>query len=938
MEMRTLVGSLALLGLASHAVAQNEPQRITITGSSIKRIQSEGALPIQVIRSEEIARSGITSTEQLVQALAANGTGVDNMISNQGGDFLNSLINSGRGANNGSSAANLRGLGSQNTLVLLNGRRISPHGLNGKAVDLNAIPFAAIDRIEILKDGASAIYGTDAIGGVMNFILKKDYTGLELSATVDATQHGGGNLYNGSVVFGTGTLESTGFNLMAALGYSKQARLRGTERDFHNGYQPALGLAMDTTGTPFANIAAAAGTALPAGFTSPGITGTQNRVNLLALQGKCESVFGMSPYRGDITGFTNAQRACAYDYGRDWSLQQPVERLNLVTRGMLKFGADHMAFAEVTASRVTSDVQYTPNQLTTVARGANYPVYQKDLNGVDVRDSSGNLVRAPYYLDLTGQVPGYDNTKPIRIRWRCDACGFREQSTESTTYRALVGLEGLVAGWDYRLGLSTAASKADTSFQDGYFIETKLKSVMETGLINPFLQPGQKQTQQALDLLESAKYRGPLYGGEAKLTQIDGVVSGELFKLPAGALAGALGFDLRKESFNFTDGTVGVPQLLGAGSPASLPRAKRDVKALFAELNVPIVKDLEAQLAVRYDKYNDFGSTTNPKVSLRWVPIKELLFRGSYNTGFHAPDFGPLYEGESRGQFNSDVDDPVFCPSNPGNPNFCKIRPLTRTGSNVNLTPEKSKQHSLGVVIAPSDFFSASVDVFSVDITDRIGVQTPTYILTNFKTLGNLIVRDPTTNVIDYVRAGYINVGGDKVRGADVNLTLNFKLAAGKVTAKLDGTYLDKYLTRLSPAEPWVQRVGEFGDSSYLWDLKLRWKHNASVTWTQGDWSATLAQDYKAGYREEVDGYGSGLNLQSKGFQSKVASYSLYNASLTYTGIKSLSVTAGVKNVLDTDPPFSLHNVDNIAGAGWDARVGDPRGRAYTLRMNYKFW
>ena len=939
MKLKTLAASLSLVGFAVPALAQSvSDQRVEITGSSIKRIQSEGALPLQIIRAEDIAKAGITSAEQLVQALASNGTGVDNMISNQGGDFLNSLINSGRGANNGSSAANLRGLGAQNTLVLLNGRRISPHGLNGSSVDLNSIPFAAIDRIEILKDGASAIYGTDAIGGVMNFILKKDYRGLEIGSTVDVTEAGGGNIYNGSLTFGAGSLDSTGFNFIASLGYSKQDRLRGNQRDFHNGYQPSRGLAMDTTGTPFANIAAAAGTALPAGYRIAGNTTTQNRVNLLALQGKCETITGQLPYRGDITGFNNAQQACAYDYGRDWSLQQPVERLNLVSRGMLKLGKDHTGIFEFTGSRVTSDVQYTPNQLTTVARGANYPVFQQDLSGAVVKDAAGNPIKAPYYLDLTGQVPGYDNTKPIRIRWRCNDCGYREQSTESKTYRALLGLEGLIGGWDYRVGLSTAGAKADTQYLDGYMIESKLKSVMETGLVNPFLQPGQKQTQAAMDLLESAKYRGPLYGGEVRLNQIDGVVSGELYKLPAGALTGALGVDLRKESFKFVDGTVGVVALIGAGSPPSLPKVSRDVKAVFAELNVPIFKNLEAQLAVRHDKYNDFGSTTNPKVALRWQPAKELLVRGSYNTGFHAPDFGPLYAGESRGQFNSDVDDPEFCPKNPGNVNFCKIRPLTRSGSNPNLQPEKSKQHSIGFVVAPSDMFSASLDVFEVEITDRIGVQTPNYILANYQTLGNLIVRNPTTNVIEYVRAGYVNIGGDKVRGADVNVTLNFKTDIGRVTAKIDGTYLDSYLTRLGPAEPWSQRVGAFGDSTYLWDLKLRWKHNASVTWARGDWSTTLSQDFKSGYREEVDGYGSGLNLQDKGFQSKVASYSLFNVSATYTGVKNLSITAGVKNVLNSDPPFSLHNIDNIAGAGWDARVGDPRGRAYTLRVNYKFW
>ncbi|MBL8334219.1 MAG: TonB-dependent receptor [Rubrivivax sp.] len=938
MKLTPLAAAIALLGLATAATAQNTPQRVEITGSSIKRIADEGALPLQIIRAEDMARAGITSTEQLIQSLSANGNGVDNMVSNQGGDFLNSLAFSGRGANNGASSASLRGLSPQNTLVLLNGRRISPHGLNGKSVDLNTIPFAALDRVEVLKDGASAIYGTDAIGGVINFILKRDFTGLELGTSVDITEAGGGNIYNANVLFGAGSLDKTGFNFMANLSFSKQDRLRGTQRDFHDGYQPERGLAMDTTGTPYANVVNAAGTAIPASWTIPGTTTRQTRFNPLAVAGNCETIDGQVPYRADITGFNNARQACAYDYGRDWSLQQPVERLNLVARGTLKLGANHTGLVEVTASRVTSDVQYTPNQLTTLARGAEYPVFRRDINGNVVRDANGNPVPAPYYLDLTGQVPGFDKTKPIRVRWRCVACGFREQSTETDTYRVLLGMEGTMTGWDYRWGLSTAASKANTDYTDGYFVESKLKAVMDTGLVNFWLKPGEKQTQEAMDLIESAKYRGPLYGGEAKLTQFDLVASREMFKLPGGMATLALGTDLRRESFQFSNGNDGlVLALIGAGSPDTLPTKSRTVKAVFGELALPIVKGLEAQVAVRHDSYSDFGESTNPKVALRWQPIKQMVVRGSYNTGFHAPDFGPLYERDVRGQFNSDVDDPVFCPTNPGNAEFCKIRPLTRSGGNPDLKPERSKQFTLGFVIEPSEMFSASVDFFQTEIKDRITTRTPQEVLANFATLGDLIVRNPTTNVIEYVRAGWVNAAGDKVKGVDLNLTFNLPTSMGRFTAKIDGTYLDSYKVRKTPGDPWVERVGEFGDSTYLWDLKLRWKHTASVSWSQGPWNATLTQLFSSGYKEEVNGYGSGLNLQNLGFQSRISDYTLYNVSVTYTGIKNLTLSAGIKNLLNTDPPFSLHNVDNVAGAGWDARVGDPRGRAYTLRATYRF-
>jgi iron complex outermembrane recepter protein len=938
MKLKSLAQGLVIAGLASHVLAQ-ETQRVEITGSSIKRIQAEGALPVQIIRAADLEKQGISNVEQLVSILSSNGNGQDNLVSNQGGDFLNSLISSGRSGNNGSSAVSLRGLGAQNTLVLLNGRRISSHGLNGKSVDLNAIPLAAMDRIEILKDGASAIYGTDAIGGVMNFILKKDYRGLEISGFADFTAGGGGDIIKGTVLYGLGSLDKDGFNLMASVSLDSNSRLRGSQRDFHNGFQPDKGLAPDTTGTPYANVASAGGTALGSALVVPGSPSNgYNRVNLLALQGRCGILPNQYAYQPAVTGFPRNGAACAYDYGKDWSLMQPVDRINLVSRGSFKLGTDNTAFVELIASQVKSAVEYTPNQITTVARGANYPAF--------IVNAQGQTVRSPYYpLDLAVAVnalrPNSFNTAlPVRVRWRCLDCGPRQQDTTSDTYRLLFGMEGLVAGWDYKLGLSTGQSKGETVLGDGNLYEGRFKAAMDTGLINPFLLPGQSQTPQALALIDGAKAIGAkLYGGKATVRQVDGSLSRELFNLPAGPLAMAVGFDVRKESFDFRDDQSSQTEaIIGAGSPAALPKVDRDIKAVFAELNVPIVKNLEAQFAVRSDRYSDFGSTTNPKVALSWRPMPSLLLRGSYNKGFHAPDFGPLYEGSTDGQFTSDVNDPTYanCATAP-DPLFCSIRPATKSGGNPRLQPEKSKQWSIGTVIAPTDWFTASIDLFNVEIDDRISNRTPQEVLANAGTLGQYIVRNPNGS-INYIQGGWLNVAGDKVRGVDLGLALNHKNDMGRWTATLDGTYLNSYKTRKFDSDPWSERVGEFGDFDFLWDLKLRWKHTATFGFARGDWSTTLTQIYKSGYKSEVDGYGSGVILQDLGFQKKIKAYTTYNLSFAYTGMKSTTLTMGISNLFNTDPPFSNHNVDNVAGAGWDARVADPRGRAFNLRLTHKFF
>ena len=309
-KLKILVGSLALLGMASHALAQGE-QRVTITGSSIKRIQIEGALPVQTITREDIDRAGLVSAEQLIARLTANGTGADNLSSNVGIQLGTTDRN-----NNGNSSANLRGLGSSSTLVLLNGRRIAAHGAKGNSVDLNWIPLAAVERVEVLKDGASAIYGTDAIGGVINFILRRNYSGFEATAFADVTQEGGGNILSGSLLGGVGDLARDGYNLMASLTVDRQKKLAGSERDFSNGFQPERGLSPDTAGAPFASQTGGAGTGIGATFTLPS-TGAQtyNRANLLSFQNNCDAIPGMSQYQSALWAAPGARWACAYDYG-----------------------------------------------------------------------------------------------------------------------------------------------------------------------------------------------------------------------------------------------------------------------------------------------------------------------------------------------------------------------------------------------------------------------------------------------------------------------------------------------------------------------------------------------------------------------------------------------------------------------------------------------
>jgi len=208
-------------------------------------------------------------------------------------------------------------------------------------------------------------------------------------------------------------------------------------------------------------------------------------------------------------------------------------------------------------------------------------------------------------------------------------------------------------------------------------------------------------------------------------------------------------------------------------------------------------------------------------------------------------------------------------------------------------------------------------------------------VITQYSTYKQYVIRKPNGE-IKSVDAPYLNLAGDEARGVDLNVTAVFANDFGRWVAAFDGAYLDSYKSRYLNTDPWTERVGKFGDATFGWDLHVRWKHSLSLTWSQGLWSATLGQNFTSSYQSEQDGYGTGFN--PVGAPDRVASYALYNLSATYTGFKDLSLTAGIKNLFDTKPSYSSHNVDNVAGAGWDARVGDPRMRSFTLRANYKFW
>jgi iron complex outermembrane receptor protein len=878
---------------------------------------------------------------------------MDNLASNT--DVANG---SGRGSN-GLSAANLRGQGSNNTLVLLNGRRLAAHGLNGGVVDLNQIPMAALERVEILKDGASAIYGTDAIGGVINFILKKNYKGVQMEAFTDITEHGGGNISRVSLTGGFGDLEKDKYNLLFSLGHSESQALRGNQRDFVNLFQSSRGLSPDTTGAPFATVTGI--TSLASGLTNKTTTGptlpgggaqTYRYVNPLNLPGGagCNSVAGMGAYDYLLWGAPGNKYACAFDTAVAAALQQPQNNTNLVARGTMALG-EHQIFAEFTGAQVSSAKTFSAQQISsssTATVGTAPFVIPNPLYNLAYPSTGASYAAvAAQLISVFPQLAGPTYAgKPFSFKWRCIPCGSRQYDTSSDTSRVLIGADGpmpWLTGWDYRAGISTASSDTTSVLGGGYYFGVPFAALINTGVLDPFLPAGQSQTAAAMAGLAAASAQGTkLYGGKYTLSQADATASGPLFKLPAGDVMAAVGMDLRTEKFAFNGNATDVVIQLGIPNAAfdsvnTMNTVKRDIKAVFTEVLVPITKQLEATVAVRHDDYTGFGGTTNPKVSMRFAPVEQFLLRGSYNTGFRVPDFKQQFFGVTEAPGGTTTVDPAKCATlkvDITKPGCEAIVFNTLFGGNPALQPEKSKQGTVGFVWAPTSTTSIGADWWTINKTGTIQATSIPTLLANYTLFPQNFIRDTAGNIVQ-IDTRWINAGETVTSGVDINASATGKFGEAKWGVALEGTYLLEKKSRVIASAPFGP--SEIGQFNPLTDPGLRWKHSLTGTYARGDWVATLTQVYSSGYKQNVIG-AVGAAFIPADWNPNVAAYTLYNASVTYSGFKDLGITVGVKNLLDKTPPFAItYDTNTGAGSSWDPRVADPRGRSLSLLASYKF-
>jgi iron complex outermembrane receptor protein len=660
----------------------------------------------------------------------------------------------------------------------------------------------------------------------------------------------------------------------------------------------------------------------------------------------------MQAYDTKLWNFPEAEFACAWDTGRAAVLQQPIETINFVSRGVLQLGA-HQIAAEITGSTADSAKRFSNLQLTPNTSTQNYAF---------PRNAASQAVYDRIFNQLVAVFPTLEARRglPMSYRWRCIECGRREIETTTDTGRVFLGADGPIGflnDWEYRTGASYAYSEAESQLGTGYYyrnttrdasgsiIANGIIDALNTGVINPFLRPGESQSQAALDLLKGASAEGViLYGGKFSVTQIDASMSGPLFSMGTGDVLAAVGVDWRKEEYRFNgDRRAAAARPIIIAAPFddgnALAGVSRNVKAVYGEVMVPLVTGMELTAAVRRDEYDGFGSTVNPKISVKYRPADFVMFRGSYNEGFRVPSFNQIFNASSQAPYSGrDIADPAKCAG--GRPDATKpecavVQPTIIQGGKPDLGPEEAKQASFGIVLEANDNFSVSADWWRVNRIGKIQILSLQQLADNYTTFSDRYGRGASGNLIS-IDQRWVNAGESKTRGLELAMRLRGEAWGGNWSAGLDGTKMLQKRSRIAPSLPLGR--SEIGLFTFAGDLGLDWKHNAYFTFTRGDWSASISQIYRSSYlNQELPGVTAGI-VSPPNLDRFVDTYITYNASVTWKGFDGLTVTAGIKNLLNEDPPFAITYDSNFgSGSSWEPRVADPRNRSFTLLMEYKF-
>ncbi|GAB2854933.1 TonB-dependent receptor [Pseudoduganella ginsengisoli] len=929
---KSIIAAAVAIACAQSAMAQQAAesiQRVEITGSSIKRTNTEAAGSVTTMNRADIERLGATTALDILKSVAAVGEG-SNSATASSGSFAP-----------GSSSVDMRALGKVSTLVLVNGRRIAPYGLAESAqenfTNLDAIAAESIERIEILKDGASAIYGSDAIAGVVNLILRKEYTGVKLKTSYTAMD--GFDDYrkrNASILAGWGDIDKNGFNTYVALeGYKTDGWSRGEVRslvpawhrltpgrstwDAKSTFSPTGNYFLSST-----NIVAAPG--CPADAIDP----TDKLCKLDVL-----------PYTGDAT------------FNDRWALTSNTH---------FRIGSSIDANFEITAAGAKTDYIVAPFSASNGSTTSSTSVWYNAIEGKMVGPFS--------YPKLPVGHPSNPYSTPVEYRARLmdTGNGFNFNSTDSKQSRFMLALTGQIGDYDWKSAAGYMSSNATKA----------TRAVSAKGYTNAIVNKTYKfgQTNDT-ELLESM-FPVRTTKGDAKIAFIDGTITGEVAQLPAGPLSIAVGADLRRMSYAMASSDnvlrgdlVGI---FGLQVDDSMTQG-----AVFTEATIPVFKKLELNAALRADKTNTSDAHVTPKLGLRFNATDNLLLRATAAGGFRAPNIIETGNGLGRSSVSNNVNDLKRCPTATALNNIVQNAPGATTAdkqlantyrnneclaslpsfvkSNPDLKPETSKSLTVGMVWEPIKNTVFTLDFFSIERKDEIGTRTVVDVLKAEDSLkpGTLVRIDSTAQDNEFIALAkkygnttatfpvgklglvynpYVNSGKTRAKGFDFEASTRQKLGAlGDLTLKLDGVY------------NWNFQSFNVGDNTYgpnqygTYDSFLnmgvggRLNANVMAVLKTGVMTNGVTVHYAGNYSNNSEDSPTYCVTQKVAAENMAACETVkppvtmdYNFS--YTGIKNVKLSLYVNNVFNKEQAVKWRY-------GWDYQ--NPGLRTYGFAASYEF-
>ena len=846
-------------------------EAFSVTGSRIKRIDAETPQPVVRITDADFKATGFSTLGDAIRAMPQiNGS---SLVSTDGGTSFTPGVNS----------FNLRGLGGNNTLVLINGRRAAPFasaGFNGfqTVFDFNSIPVAAIESLEVLKDGASAIYGSDAVAGVININLRKNYTGLTTELSFGNTVGTDSNERTFFAIFGA---QSGKLSLVTTFDYQQRASIYGRDLDYTD----------ESNGVPYGGIDQRS--------SQPPIAGVRG---LTGLPGFANGRATFLTPQANPTLANAVNQTPLYNFQEVAGFTPDTSSYGFYARGMYDFSDTLRAYAELSFRRSEVYIDAAPTNYFSANELGDAP------NGAGIFPATNPF--NPFGQNV------------LDLRYRLMELGNRVQESIADTPRVVVGMQGdLPIGdwtWDgaitYSKNSVTQLSHNQTSDR---LVQNALNGIVLNGTtryLNPF---GPNHT----DIINYLRITNPNYD-TFEIKAADFSASGKLFDLPAGAVNLAVGGEYREEKMENVGTQLNRDGQMVGGGQASDTYGERQLHSFFAELNIPVFKNdtagsLELQVAGRHEDYSDFGRTTKPKLAAVYRPMPELLIRGSFGESFLAPNIAYLYTSQSVSFTANTLPDPLR-PNDPAT----QIRQFG--GGNPTLKPEETEVTYAGVVLQPwarrgSPLFrelSLGVDYIKFDQTNLIARLTANIILGNVNAFGNLIVRNPpaageTVGTINGVLTTWQNLSEAEYQAWDFNVrwVLPRSERWGQFRTDLTATY--------ASVIEGIGATGAFFDQDGDYTTPL-WRGNATIAWNKGDWSASLYATYIGSYTTA----GSGLTTPDVGDQLQ------FNPQIAYRGWYNSTITVGVRNVLNDAPPVDPsdsklvnENVNLVEPAFWYVRI-----------------